>query len=685
MDFLNNLKTRSKIALALLLPVLGLVLFSGIALVGQSRTASEMRHIRELAELGPEISALVHELQKERGTSAGFISSDGSEDFEIRLEAQWGETDTVLSHFNQVIDPFPADTYGAAFAAKVATTREALTQLRASRDGVSDLAFSLGDMSEYYTGTIARLLSIVAEMAVISSDASIGRSISGYINFLQAKERAGIERAMGASGFGLGFFAPEIYREFIALIAQQEAFLSVFDAYATEAQRRLLPGTLRSEVVAEVQRMREMAITSAFTDEHDWVEGGYWFDITTQRINDMKIVEDRIASDLVAKANRLETDARSSFMIAGGLSSLLLLMTGILVAVIVRSITAPIARMTDAMCALSRGDYATEVFGIARSDEIGEMSRAVQVFKDNGLEAQRLAAAQAKEQDEKRKRAEYQAERSRSFDEEVSAVLETVGKVSAEMRATAKSMTDTAEETRSQAQIVTSVAEQTSENVESVSSASGALTGSVGEISRQVTQSTEIAKRAIAEAEQANKTVEGLAGAAKKIGEVVNLIQDIAEQTNLLALNATIEAARAGEAGKGFAVVASEVKNLANQTAKATEDISAQIASMQGATSETVGAINSVRGIIDQIGSNATAIATSVEQQATMTSHITQNVDEVAEGTKEVTASINEVNGAATRSGEAAAQVLRTAEELSRQSDALRDQVKRFLEDVKAA
>lgn len=685
MDFLNNLKTRSKIALVLLLPVLGLLFFSGIALVGQSRTASEMRHIRELAELGPEISALVHELQKERGSSAGFISSDGSEDFEVRLEAQWGQTDSVLIHFNQVIDPFLADSYGAAFAEKVATTREALAQLQASRDGVNDLTFSLGDMSEYYTGTIAQLLSIVAEMAVITTDASVGRSISGYISFLQAKERAGIERAMGASGFGMGFFEPGVYRRFIALIAQQEAFLSVFDAYATEAQRALLPRTLRSEVVAEVERMREMAITSAFSDEHDWVEGGYWFDITTQRINDMKSVEDRIASDLVAEAKALESEAWSSFLTAGGLSSLLLLMTGIVVAVIVRSITAPIARMTDAMCALSRGDYATEVFGTERSDEIGEMSRAVQVFKDNGLEAQRLAAEQAREQEEKQRSAEYRAERSRSFDQEVSAVLETVGKVSAEMRATAKSMTDTAEETSAQAQVVTSVAEQTSENVQSVSSASGELTGSVNEISRQVTQSTEIAKRAIAEAEQANKTVEGLAGAAKKIGEVVNLIQDIAEQTNLLALNATIEAARAGEAGKGFAVVASEVKNLANQTAKATEDISAQIASMQGATSETVGAIDAVREIIDQIGSNATAIATSVEQQATMTSHITQNVDEVAGGAKEVTASIGEVNAAATRSGEAAAQVLSTAEELSRQSDVLRDQVKRFLEDVKAA
>lgn len=685
MHFLNNLKTRSKIALALLLPILGLLVFSGIALVGQSRTSSEIGHIRDLAELGPEISALVHELQKERGNAAGFIGSDGAADFETRLEAQLGETDAVVTRFNQVIDHFPADAYGAAFAKKVATTRQAVAQLQAARDEVSELTVSVGEMAKYYSGTIARLLGIVAEMAVISTDASIGNSITGYINFLQAKERAGIERAMGANGFGRGFFSQEVYRKFVALIAQQEAFLSVFNAHATAAQRELLPRTLRSEIVAEVERMREMAITSAFSDDHDWVEGGYWFDTTTQRIDDMKIVEDRIASDLVAQANMLESKAWSSFLVAGSLTSFLLLMTGVGVMVIVRSITMPITRMTDAMGALSRGDYTTEVFGLQRSDEIGEMSRAVQIFKENSLEAQRLAAEQTKEQDAKQKRAEYWAERSRGFDKEVSAVLETVGKVSVEMRATAKSMTDTAEETRSQAQIVASVAEKTSENIQSVSSASGELTGSVDEISRQVTQSTEIAKRAIAEAGQANSTVEGLAGAAQKIGEVVNLIQDIAEQTNLLALNATIEAARAGEAGKGFAVVASEVKNLANQTAKATEDISAQIATMQGATSETVKAIESVRGIIDQIGINATAIAVSVEQQATMTNQITHNVDEVAGGAKEVTASINEVNGAATRSGEAAAQVLSTSEELSRQSETLRNQVKEFLDDVKVA
>ncbi|MGE5145762.1 MAG: methyl-accepting chemotaxis protein, partial [Candidatus Eiseniibacteriota bacterium] len=249
----------------------------------------------------------------------------------------------------------------------------------------------------------------------------------------------------------------------------------------------------------------------------------------------------------------------------------------------------PIRRLTDAMTALAGGNLEAAIDGGARKDEIGDMAKAVQVFKDNALEMKRLE----REAEEQKKRAEIEKKQAMhklasDFESRVGGVIQTVTSAATELQSTASSMSSTAEETNRQAAAVAAASEETTTNVQTVAAATEEMSSSVGEIGRQVNQSTEIAKRAVTEAEKTNASVQGLADAASKIGEVVNLISDIAEQTNLLALNATIEAARAGEAGKGFAVVASEVKTLASQTAKATEEIANQIGAIQGAVGGSV-------------------------------------------------------------------------------------------------
>ena len=358
---------------------------------------------------------------------------------------------------------------------------------------------------------------------------------------------------------------------------------------------------------------------------------------------------------------------------------------GILGWIALYQISRPLAFMTGEMTKLANGDLNIEIEGADRADEVGGLARSLQVFKENAITARRLEEEQRQQQVQKENRQHAVEGYIAVFDQQVSEALDTLSAASTEMHSTAGSMSSTAEETSRQATAVTTASDQTSTNVQTVAAATEQLHASTNEISRQVTQSAEFASTAVVEADRTNATIQGLAETAQKIGEVVSLIQSIASQTNLLALNATIEAARAGEAGRGFAVVASEVKALANQTAKATEDISTQIAAIQGETGLAVDAIKAIGGTIRQMNEIATAIAAAVEQQGAATRDISHNIQLVAQGTSGVAANIAGVNEAAQETGTAANQVLTAADDLSRQADKLRANVNGFLDQIRAA
>ena len=353
---------------------------------------------------------------------------------------------------------------------------------------------------------------------------------------------------------------------------------------------------------------------------------------------------------------------------------------------IARGIVNPIVAMTATMQRLAGGDKSVDVPALADKDEIGEMGRAVQVFKQNALEVERLQADQ--ESQKARAEAEKKQAMAHLADGFEASVLSVVGAVSAgtsRLRDSAQSLASTAEETSRQSAAVAAASEQATTTVQTVASAAEELSSSIAEINRQVSQSATIAAKAVSEARRTNETVQGLAEAAQKIGEVVKLINGIAGQTNLLALNATIEAARAGDAGKGFAVVASEVKSLATQTARATEEIAAQINAMQSATSQAVDALRGIGQTIAEISDVSTTIAAAVEQQGAATREISRNVQQAAQGTSEVSSTIVGVTDAARTTGTAASELNGVSGELAQQSDRLRTEVDRFLGSVRAA
>jgi len=351
----------------------------------------------------------------------------------------------------------------------------------------------------------------------------------------------------------------------------------------------------------------------------------------------------------------------------------------------VKSVTGPLLSTVGVMKRLAEGDNNVEVQGLERQDELGQMAGAVQVFKDNALEREKMMSESEKRQEQRSQRQKRVEDLISFFREVVQAVLETVSSNSSQMETTAKSLSSISTQTTEQASSVAAASEEASANVQAVAAASEELSASISEISRQISQTKEVVDKASEATIQTDARIAGLAEAAQKIGEVLSLIQDIAEQTNLLALNATIEAARAGEAGKGFAVVASEVKELATQTANATEAISEQITSIQQETDSSVEAIRGIAETMSEVSSATEAIAAAVEEQGASTSEIASNVQQAAAGSNEVSQNIAGVTQAADESQSSADQVLAAAQNVAGDAGKLRNVVDEFLKDVAAA
>jgi len=367
-------------------------------------------------------------------------------------------------------------------------------------------------------------------------------------------------------------------------------------------------------------------------------------------------------------------------------SGLIAVLVGIAAALLIgRGIAGPIKAMVGAMRALAGGDLSVTVPALDNADEIGEMAQAVEVFKENAVQARRLAAEQEAGQAAREQRARTIDGLTKTFEGSVAGMLERATTAAGEMQNAVTRQMAIASETDSQLAVVANASEQATNNVQAVASATEELSASIGEISRQVAEAARVSASASDEAARTNTMVEALSTAADRIGEVVKLINNIASQTNLLALNATIEAARAGEAGKGFAVVANEVKGLANQTGKATEEISGQITAVQEETRRAVAAIKTIAAVIEQLRHISSGVASAVEQQGAATQEIARNVQEAATGTQQVSHTIGGVVEA-TRNAARIAETTRTsADALASDAKVLRGEVTTFLTNVRAA
>ncbi|MBR0752946.1 HAMP domain-containing protein [Bradyrhizobium jicamae] len=669
------------------------------AVDGISTTVDRMVKLRTPVALAS--TELVGNLYSTLATLRGYLLT-GNPQGKLDRAAMWKEMDATTAAFDEMATRFS----NPENKQKWIEAKTLLAEFRAAQDKAEAIAFT----SDAYPAT--KLL--VSEAGPRAE--TIFSAITGMINEEEGLEAtAERKRLLKAMADTRGNFAAATAQLRMYLLSgeknDKEKFFKPWELFekgyaAVAIRKELLTATqlLAFEKIAKARSEFAPLFEKMFSlrESQDW-NAAVQILVTEAAPRAVKILDlldgpkgaDGTRSGGI-KTNQKRMLAEGSQEVQTGISSLKLVLWGLLAAglglgaaialLTARAIAGPIHGMTAAMARLANGDMSTAIPGTGRADEVGEMAEAVQVFKDNMIETDRLRAEQA--QSEARAVATRKADMNQlagRFEDAVGEIIETLSSSSTELEAAARTLSRTAESTQERSGMVAAASEEASTNVQSVASATEEMSSSVTEISRQVQDAARIAGAAVDQAQKTNDRVNKLSQAATRIGDVVELINTIAGQTNLLALNATIEAARAGEAGRGFAVVASEVKALAEQTAKATGEISHQIADIQVATQDSVVAIREISGTIGRISEISSAIAAAVEEQGMATQEISRNIQQAAQGTHQVASNITDVQQGATETGSASSQVLTSAQTLSNDSVRLKTEVEKFLSTVRAA
>lgn len=639
-----NISILKRIAVLCVLPLCALAWIGGQDVWSNYRSHAAVTAVSNTVRMAPKISGLVHELQKERGASVGFVQSQGRS-LADTLPKQRKSTDEALAVFWQAIGDNAAFVSRQSSTKSFTAAKQALDRLTEQRGAIDRLSLPAVDVAQYYTPLIGNLLEMIQDVSATGEYGRLVQSLIAYSALLDGKERAGQERAFGSAGFSGGKFDQNLYQNFVRLSAAQDTYFGIFKSFADDAGRSALQNVLSGSLSQNVEAFRRVANAAPFGGNLEGKTGAQWFEAATQRIDALKTVEDKVAADIVTYTDELTWSSKKALFGMAAFVTVIMTVLGIISITVARSLAVPLRRLCQIMGRVARNETGMDIIDARRRDEIGDMARMVDVFRQNTQERIRLERAAQSERELERQRQSQVEELVAKFRAVISNLTGTVTDETGRMRSAAGKLNEVSRQAHVGVGAAGTASASASGDVRSVSDATEELAASIREIAAQTHRASSLVSAAADTAASTDRDVSSLAQAAEQIGAVVNLIRDIAEQTNLLALNATIEAARAGELGKGFAVVAAEVKTLSRQTAKATEEISQKINGVQGYTRTAVASIRQISNAVTEINGVTASIASAVEEQQASTQEIAKSVQSAFHGTDQAARNIAAVNG----------------------------------------
>jgi methyl-accepting chemotaxis protein len=656
---LQNLSIKSKIALIVLLPMCGYLVTSCINLATTYTQLRSDKNIITMVEFSGQISLLVHELQKERGASSGFLASRGLKFGDI-LSTQHTATNEKALNYKKSLKTLQEQPAGAALSDKTRQVDTILNTLSTTRQKVTSQQIEAKEAVSYYTSLIETLLNTISATSHRSNNPRITTQLFAYVNFLQSKERAGIERATMSAVFSKGSFTTETYNRFQQLLAAQENYLAAFRSEATPDSQEIYETTVQGTAVDGVERMRQVALTVGLDSSKIFgVDPEFWFKTITDKINLLKTVDDELAKNIIQTATvqvkvmqTKLTVILVSFVVILTASIILMLKTSL-------SLIKGLNKATNVALDLAEGEGdLTKRMGFTAKDEIGVLGRGIdkllstlggmiKQIQDSGVTLNHSG-------------------------QELAALAEKMSGATTNIQNRSNGVAAAAEEMSINMNSVAAAVEEAAVNVSSVAESTGSIAAAGKEIANNTKNARKMTGEAVIRTQSSYELISALGDAAQEIGRVTETITEISEQTNLLALNATIEAARAGEAGKGFAVVANEIKELARQTAGATVEINTKIQGIQNSTGKTVTEIQEILRVINEVNTIVDSIASAVENQTATTNAIAENIEQASVGIQEVANNVSQVSEVSGEVAQDIAEVSHSSQELSNNSNMVR-------------